>query len=390
MYKCGLQRLASACLSGLLLLGRGGPASAADDETTEAAIEAFNTAFAEWVVNVEFRAHYTFTSGVTNSLEKAEKGEVDRADQWPDGGPRIARGVFHKKGGKLRYSMTYNGGPISVGRNRTMYNGWDESSNGDVDTVLRPATGAPRSNLFVERTSPKPRQSLQRFSAGVHSHQEVTPLSISGGIVRVPCHLNLDNVDPGRIRKSMRQLDDEHTELTFAHHEGEVWNSEKRVVMWTAPSPPVVKRISHVSWKRDRTVRVEQSGTATDFVECPGGLVAKQVVYVLRNTQKPNDYHVRKWRSEDLGKARPTDADFNLPVGEGTQVRGLAEPPPLTAKRELDLDRLKNVELSTSSPAPKPSLWYRWGVIAAEVGFAALVAAHLWRRRRRATASGTA
>jgi hypothetical protein len=353
-------------------------------------IARYNTAFETWLADVRFSSHYALTKGVAQSVEDARQGKFLRIVRRADGLEVIATGVFNKMGPKLRCSREYLGGPISTGPRTMQYMGFDEVGNATVEILSEPVIGGQqRANMFVTKKSSR-FKGLARYSAGVQSSQEVSPLSIQGGQVRAPCLLDVSSIDPDKIQKHVRQIDAAHDEITLKGVAPTGSDVEKTIVFFKAVSPPVVESINFRNHNLQRNdVVIEHGAVASEFVDCPGGKVPKVVVYYSWNSSVPDRYIVDRWASEDLGAEPVTDRDFLVGIGENVRVSGLTENP-VVARQGINIDAVSESELrKPAARGESSSLPWLWKVILIGVEATVLFAAigfMIWAsRRRRAT-----
>ena len=122
--------------------------------------------------------------------------------------------------------------------------------------------------------------------------------------------------------------------------QGREWH--RRVACWTKPSPPVVEAITtdvvDPDGRRDQMI-----ARLSEFRECPGGLVARRVVYV--DVAPGNPILVHEWRSEDLGDVPPSRDDFVVAVAPTTTVYGFKQKLPRGTPRRLDPSKIELSEL---------------------------------------------
>jgi hypothetical protein len=78
--------------------------------------------------------------------------------------------------------------------------------------------------------------------------------------------------------------------------------------------------------------------TLSDFVECPGGAVARHLR--LAGRQINGVAMLDEWRSEDLGSRAPTDRDFTIAVRADAMIMARKKPPAKDGYRYFDFTKL--------------------------------------------------
>lgn len=175
-------------------------------------------------------------------------------------------------------------------------------------------------------------------------------------------------------------------------------DQDLRVRFWTEPSPPVIESIVYgITFPDGR--RSETRAVLSRFTECPGGMVARRVVYARCNAAGATAT-VREWVSDDLGDVPPVDADFVISVPTTTTIYGLRGDFAPGKIRNLDPSkiRLTDVEDPTDesgiaeAPADSPRSggsgvgWLR-SIFLLGNAAAFLAAVAFWIRRRQASKS---
>ncbi|MGQ9575049.1 MAG: hypothetical protein ACUVUC_07000 [Thermoguttaceae bacterium] len=140
---------------------------------------------------------------------------------------------------------------------------------------------------------------------------------------------------------------------------------------------------------------------ASDFVACPGGMVARVVRHVNQTVYPDKPWFVGEWVSEDLGKRLPTDADFVITIPQSVRISGLKPdrtPRPGTVRTidlsKISLDDLDEAYLTPEQRErllvgrPRTRRWLLW--IAGVGGTVALVIVVFLAGRRRMGASRSA
>jgi hypothetical protein len=136
----------------------------------------------------------------------------------------------------------------------------------------------------------------------------------------------------------VKTVDQEHVEV-ISQQKSESGNQKNwRVLYWTKPSPPVVQKVS-LEFLFSGGQRAEMFSVLSDFKHCPGGMVARRVLYVDPST--PKLVFVQEWRSDDLGDRRPSSEDFAITVAPTTLVRGFKDQPRNAKVRRLEPSKIQ-------------------------------------------------
>lgn len=277
----------------------------------------------QWVEEVQFSCHYELIKGFAATAHDGIAGVtgMNLTDE------RVS-GVFNKSEAWVRHSLLYTTPPVKLrdlegGQMEVRHVDVDEVSNGELLLAHRPEMlkGSPLamfSSGNVAKASPGP------FVAGTGSKGVLSPLSVGANAPGKTLE-----VRPGasNVTMAVKQQDSDHLTVDIAYtYNG--YDYTKSVEFWTAPSPPVVIRSSMLMAGPDGG-RYEEIVAASQFVKCPGGMVAQTVTSVSTNPRPIHPelpWFVVRWTSKDLGERPPTDADFEVPVVKGTRIHGLRVP----------------------------------------------------------------
>lgn len=113
-------------------------------------------------------------------------------------------------------------------------------------------------------------------------------------------------------------------------------------------SVPVVEKVSFVKYYSNQK-SIESHAQGFDFVECPGGPVPRLIRLVFENDDPryPDaKLAFMEWRSEDIGKRAPTEADFLVPVSKDVIIAGLQSPDVALHDGKLDISGITLEDLS--------------------------------------------
>ncbi len=356
----------------LLLCGVAG----APSESDVAVAQTLRAAVEQWQTQVAFRSSYRLRGGFANSVEDARRGEINAK---LGGGYAIrfeAAGVFHKEGPKLRCSIEFAGGRVllSAGADgappATANRPWDEVSDGRVQvsyyppTTLRPAIGQFGNAAQVEKRRPE----TADMAAGCATEIYINPL-------KPWPNPNEDFLGHGAL-VGVEAVDEQHLEVARQERSEIGLETNRRVLFWTNPSPPVIEKVSAEYLEPDGTRR--QSFTSlSDFKQCPGGLVARRVLHVAVLSR--DHIAVQEWRSDDLGDRRPSGDDFAITVAPTTKIMGFKDTSAQAKLRRLEPSKIQLAELidyqalkqeseqmrraydqATHPPARRTPIWLIW------------------------------
>lgn len=318
----------------LLLAASGAEFDRVAAETLLAAVE-------QWQSDVAFRSTFQLREGYARTVDAALRGEMDPGIRILEG-----KGVCHKLGRKIRYSVDF-GGPFRIGEKTVTRVTFDAVTDRRLDIAYHPLARKPGINLkgtasVVARTPERDGSEL----FGKESRYCISPLkplrSAALAPFLLPFVVGVSRVDEGHVEIVTRMKKPNGTEI------------KREVLFWTEPSPPVVEKIvlDTASPNGRRTQAIVQ---VSDFRECPGGMVARHIVHAYAYPGSDRPVHVCVWHSADLGAVPPTDEDFVIEVPPDTVVMGIREDSPLANTRKLDVSKFEVADLLVPERRPSSS-----------------------------------
>lgn len=222
-------------------------------------------------------------------------------------------------------------------RLKTAHMSFDEVSDGRVEVSYYPPTrlAPPEGGAFgsVAQVGKK-RTKASNFAAGPNTETYIHPLKPWPNPERDPF---------GQFPVlAVNTVDEEHVEVIS--HKTYESGAERhcRVLCWTKPSPPVVEKITREFVSPDGT-RDKAFALLSDFKECPGGLVARRVLFVGLHGR--DRISVQEWRSEDLGDLPPSSDDFAITVAPTTMITGFKQGAPEGKVRRLEPSKIQLADL---------------------------------------------
>lgn len=382
----------NALLVTALILCQVASDDSSSDATSEAVIvaESLNAAFEQWLADVEFRGNYTYIKGMSTSEEAALRGEIEHQQTWGDQVVFACRGLIVKNKNEIRVSGDYGAPPLQKLNDRVTRVAFDEIKTGDLQVVHHPdgvrnrETAKTRGSLMTTPNSGGEISLSDRYAAGPASRSQISPLSLWGGEVRLPCILNV--LPHIKVDTQTRKIDDSRLEVKLSYDKS---SSRTRTIVWRQDfSPPVVESIHEVFDWPEKHARTVNAGYASDFVQCKGGAVAKRIVEVLWNKAQPGQWMVRKWESEDLSSESRAD-DLAINVAADTQVAGIKESASRSNEMRIDFSKIKKEDLpkpkvalpASPASAPKAASGNLWLILGNVVVIAALGAYFFMRRK---------
>jgi hypothetical protein len=338
-------------LCALLLL-----APVESDETADT-IAALRAGLLQWKQGVEFRSTFLLKQGYAESVQAALREGIDSALNADTPHVFAARGVFHKKGDKLRMSLDYGHDPVVVGAplgkagkakatpkaqnvgHTVSHVSFDEVTNGAFELKYYP--GASGNSVVAS-----PNKTM-RTGAGSNSAVTLNPLAPYENPRFDP--FKLWDTDSGSANAATLQsisMNADRTLDVILSRSGQ-WKQQRRIRFDMDAVPPVIIEIDETMTSPEGRV-IEAYSRLTNFVQCPGGLVARSVRSLMKSGKGYT--LVREWSSTDLGSVPPNDGDFVLEVPATTAIGGLANPPTSDSTgRRIDVGLLS--EKSVIPPA---------------------------------------
>ncbi len=380
----------------------------ADDNATEVLLAARQ----HWVSSLGFKSTYVYREGITATYAAA------LGDTPFDEIKTTGNGVFHKKGGLIRRSIAFEGGPFTDNEKTLDQNGRSNTDSKPIST--RPGQKQPEririrntpldevsnGNLFVvyhqkwkenffDTALFTNRIDIEAIAEGhgcTPGEMLISPINPMGGCSNgMPGELSAAS---GPINYQTLHQDDGRIIVTAELHTtmanvnvGEFYRAE-----WDMESAcPTLKRVVYKFEGGGRTHTSEC--LLSDFRSCGENSIPASVRIIF--TQPDSPILVREWYSEDLGSEEPVDDDFVIQIPETTRIMGLKNPEPEGTIRHLDLSSTaidsvilagrheKVAELARPTLKRIPDVDSTSGrlLILVNVGIAALVIIILFRRR---------
>lgn len=329
----------------------------------DALIRSLDAAVAQWLHDVEFVCNYRYVQARAATAEDGLAGKfgLEFKDQ------RVS-GVFNKALGKMRVSRIYEREPLVTSQSK------DEATVAFVDLEeVANATMALSYNPLVHPDNPRGsavfssrdlhanapgKSDGAEYSAGPTSLRHLSPLGIAGGR---PGHNLIAPPGATSVSRAVVSSTPDSIVVEVSYVSNDVPN-RRRVEFSLKWSTPVVVAESLTFEHAGKTWR--QFARAFDFVEAPGGPVARRVCIVshledARHAELP--WFAIEWVSEDLGTRQPAEDDFLVPIVANTRIMGLQQPDSALRDGKLDIDLASAVGL-----APGMSSQSRSGSLAEE------------------------
>ncbi len=342
-----------------LLMGRLG---AADDKLVRSLSAAIDT----WSRSVEFVCTYELLSGESSTLENARAGQFI-------GSPVRVTGIFAKKGELYRISLD-DGDPTT--------RSGDATRKGELMVdYLEPAHTSNPADGRVWVTRYFGLMDLSAPFAGRFGVSSLNPLvPMSNALAMNPIRyldsfgytMAANHVGEDRVEVQMVSAGDDQTVTTT-------------LTFCLRPEIPVITRVVIKGFSVHET-------HLEDFVQVTGGTMASTVRALSR--RDAGGYGLRIWRSEDLGRRKPSHDDFVIRVPEQVTVRCLQPasiPEAVNGIRVFDVSRFTLDDLLPDCHSPEtapPVRSTRWplrlvGLIGMLLGAGCWGLLYLHRRRRR-------
>jgi hypothetical protein len=304
---------------------------------TSAEGEALRAAYLEWQANVAFKGTFQLRAGISRSRDDAVQLKFDPQLNSPSSNTFEGNGEIAKLGSSIRYRIDY--GPIvRLDKMKTFGLPFDESTNGEVVvsySILRDNIG----NVATVMRHPA---SLGRSAAGPQTATELSPLNLLKSNDGLFSNMKLVTVTP---------IDDGHVVVDLERADVAGVEYLRQITFATAYELPVVEKVADKYRYKGKSGQAEC--LASDFQNCPGGMVPRRLLFFLRPLGAQN-FLVRHWTSTNLGDETPTEDDFVITVPATTSVIGLKQPLPQTIERRLDPHKLNINAIYTELELEKP------------------------------------
>lgn len=409
-------------ICGLIVLICAGPLQAVADEPEAGVplpevegrelLSTLRAALDQWEADVEFRSTFRYDEGYARSVADGLAGRMDEelGAARPLGVIHVT-GEYHKRGEHVRMRWSYEKPPAPVsaaspqgatdtGRIVTHVS-FEEACNDEVfGTYLFPIpteSGVKRQFNQFDLIPVRDRKHPKRPAIpGPWSSRVLSPLAPwKNGNVH-PLWLAARTRNQQEVKAELVRLTGGRVKVVLS---GVISGlpSERQVLIRLDETVPVVERIEDRSTfsngDTDEVVVV-----LSDFVECPGGPVARRMRHVHRG--RTGIVTTGDWVSEDLGSVPPTDADFVIAVRADALIHAQTVPPIRDGVRRFrfsNLDEsdvgdrppiteqeLESQKLAATSPPPRSAL--RWWLIVG--GFLTITALGTFTVLRRVGARG--
>lgn len=335
-------------------------------------VAALRAAHADWFDRVEFRASYTRRTAALSAAKDVFSVATEMGT-----GELVARGLFHKSDHRQRISVDYghpeavgaldaDGNPVEVpdlneadevvpqipenGRLLIRNASFDEIFDLGYSVIYHPKWKDAYDHAWFNDNALRHRDAMPCC----HAAWEISPLNPVYGCNASPFeHGSL--IGP-EVTHEARPLPDGRVVLVTTSRIGskdEGGIEQVNEVTWLMePVPPVIERVHRRLFDlRDGEQFDEICATLSDFVDCPGGKVARRVVSA-REVKGSTTVIAQIWESADLGNRESTPNDFVIQVAATTIVSGLKTPPPPGEPRSLTLDMASPETLQVPEEPP--------------------------------------
>lgn len=315
-------------------------------------VDVFEEAIASWVRDVSFCCNYRIRRGYARSVEEAEQGRFDEGRTESSSMVYSGGGRMCKDGTRVRYSLRYDGGWIDA----TPPAGMEGTGNYNTNTSFDEMTD----DVIEVRYEPKERNygdaikfrdrtlsdDAHTAAPGPMASIFPTPLAPLTGYGRpfikmLPFKALGDRGVPADVKVKLHEVDSETLQVTAIYRRSPLWEYERQVTFWIKPSPPVIKRIDtrlDHNDERDGLRHSANHAILSDFVKCPGGMVARRVVNFDENPGGAVLLSI--WESNDLGTRDCTAEDFTIKVEPTTKFSGLSRIVSFSHRYHVALDEL--------------------------------------------------
>jgi len=299
----------------------------------------------EWINNTEFKCSYSYTEGVVDSIEKAEK-QPDNLDKIT----LYAEGQLIKTKKKTFLSQIVEQDLYTPRQSESFFGVINEQL--EAHYVPSVSGGSPQSLFVFERdkgTKDIPYPVVQPPTA-FNPINYISNLTRSVNTVR--------KIDPSAtITTSM--IDSDNIEVSFQFKESSGNQNSRKVVFLTAHTFPIpVESYSKITYAGGK--EYVRKCVASDFVDVGSGIKVPQRIiqyegpfFDWRGKEYEGKWLVKKWGSTDLGKAKPVDSDFLIPLNPNTSFGGLVTEMEIEFMKikpsHFDIDSITLVDLQISS-----------------------------------------
>ena len=227
--------------------------------------------------------------------------------------------------------------------------------------------------------------------AGPSSMSLVSPLSLADYMNANPLRVLEPQRDSQVLDKRVISADQDRlvVKLTLTDTVAN-WKIVRTVRFLMSGDTPTIDEVSYDDSSTGRLWKTVSR--ASDFVDVPGGRVARTVRFVRGPYPGEDVYRARIWSSTDLGAAPFTHEDFVVDLPPDVNVSGVLNAPPPGDQRRLDLADYSLNDLYLGLPPVAPfsrpgpagrSQWSTAVFVLTTVLVLGLGGAAVWHRLRR-------
>lgn len=282
--------LAAACTCSIAAVA----AADANDVSPKEAISSLEGARFQWLDRIQFTSSFEEFRWPTGTEPR------DLKDVTPPKDSRTGSGVFNRRNGISRIKWT----PVPPATN-----GEDQLISSEVFAFAVPSRGGASGRITA--------QLRNDGKAGIGYLEMLSPLNLGGS--RPTAHpFHFASIQDARVDEKLEKADATHVAILTTQTTGGV-SFETRSVIWTEPEPPVLQS-RHIRVVENGNVVQQFKSEASDFQNCPGGKVPRQVC--LYRTSRTTNW-LTLWRSSDLGTRLPADSDFEIPAPPNVEIVGI-------------------------------------------------------------------
>jgi hypothetical protein len=340
-----------------------GPDARADDASgreLDSLVTSLEAGRAGWFENLEFSSSFGVEIGQALPFKSVKDARFAR-----EGQNLMVEGLLHQKGAWRRFQYDYSEGwqPVDAltvpGRaNPAMtlfrYVPGDEVTDGAIYAkyTSRHEIGPAPKHVFGDQLNVEgPDGGLPRFAA-TWRHPLSYGQSSFNWLFDLSRPIGVDG--PGALRRVVKHVDETHVAVRL-WRDGPDWSQSRELSFRVGKFGAVVESFKETNITPTGGTSVIET-QFLDFRDCPGGPVASRVLEGARAQHagsKEQRFFLQRWISSDLGRRRPTHADFIITIPETTRITGTNKVPAIVdGKRQFDVGALRDSDLwVTAAPA---------------------------------------